>query len=373
MAFRGFVEIDGGGRMYVTNGVTTAFPLPPGNDGSIVVLISPDGDVVRLGADEYSITDGSVVFPIAPVAGWTLAFSLSDHSAADSILVIYPDGTTKRLAQDPWELLIQAKAERDEVKKLLKEAKNNLDAAERVVHVESEIAKEKLSARLEKYGSLVEDSIAQAANGAKGEILGYLGQQIEEVRTKHDETLNAREDAFRAAKAAADMAERAAANTEERVRAELEAATKQAIEAYERTRAMHSEILDFRDQAQSAAATTGAKLQEVMTSLTGAVIEQIRGLRAGAENELKAAVAKATAEVSGLTEEIRTARDSVQASAVRMLEIEGRVVELDKEQRIREEGTRATWNRIAGFKKTFDHRVLQMRGAAATEAGEGEE
>jgi predicted nucleic acid-binding Zn-ribbon protein len=136
-------------------------------------------------------------------------------------------------------------------------------------------------------------------------------------------------------------------------------------------------ILDSRDEAQRAAATAAGWIQETMSPIVNAVVEQIRGLRAGAENELKAAVSKSTAEVSGLVSEIRTAKDAAQASANRAAEAERRSAELDREQRIREEGMRATWMKIAGFKKTFDRQTSRMRGAAVeeagTETGEGEE
>jgi hypothetical protein len=348
----------------------------------MVALVSPTGAAVEVNEESYTVQDGTVFFNVPPPAGWTVGFSsdlLTGPGAAPlACTVVYSDGTLKQLDRDPWELLVEVKAERDEAKKLLRDAKNVIETAERVVHVESEIAKEKLSARLEKYGTLVEDSIRQAADGTRDEIQDWLSKQIQEVRAKHDETITAREDAYRAARAAADMAERTAANVEERVRDELQAITKQIAETYEKDWALHSEILNFRDQAQSAAATAGTKLQEAMTAIANAVIEQIRGLRSGAENELNAVVSKAVADVHGVVSEVKSAKDAAQTAVSQVLEIERRVVELDKEQRIREEGTRATWNRIAGFKKNFDHRVSQMRGTAVSgtavaEAGEGEE
>jgi hypothetical protein len=369
--------------MYEANGVTAEFPLlpltPEGDtpDGSVVVLVSPTGSAVTVSEESYTVRDGAVYFNVPPPEGWIVGFDsdlLAGPGARPLVCtVVYPDGTLKQLDKDPWELLAEAKTERDEAKKLLRDAQNAIEKTERVIHVESEVAKEKLSARLEKYGSLVEDSIRQAANGTRDELQDWLSRQIEEVRAKHDETMKAREDAYRAARAAADMAEKAAASTEERVKTELQTTTKQAIEAYERTRAMHSEILDFRDQAQSAAATTGAKLQEAMALTMNAMLEQARSLRATVEHELQTALSKENTEISGLVSEVKTARDATQAAAVRILEIERHCAEIDQAQHIREEGMKATWNRIAGFKKTFDHRVLQMRGTAVAETGEGEE
>ena len=346
--------------------------MPAGADGDTVVLVSPTGAAIKLSEENYTVQNGTVFFHTPPPAGWVVAFKMPSDAVALSVcMVIYPDGTLKELSQDPWELLTRAQAERDEARKLLKDAKNAIETAERVVHVESEIAKEKLSARLEKYGSLVEDSIQQAANGARDELRAYLAELIEEVRIKHSEARKARDDAFQAAQAAEELAEQAAARAEERVKNKLETGAAQAVEAYERMRAMRSEILEFRDEAQSASNTAAAKFYENSTSFMNAVIEQTRGLRAAAENEMKAAVSKAVSEVLGLAEEVRTAKDATQSAAARAAEIERRCMETDTAQRVREEGMKALWTRIAGFKKTFDRRVSQTRGPAA-ESGEGE-
>ena len=359
--------------MYEANGVTTGFPLSVGADGSTVVLISPAGAAIKMSGESYAVQNGTVFFYTPPPSGWIVAFEMPVDAVAPRVcMVVYPNGVIKELSQDPWELLALAATERDEAKKLLKEVKNAVDLAERVVHVESEVAKEKLSARLEKYGTLVEDSIKQAANGARDEVKDYLAELIQEILTKHDETRKARDETFQAVQVVEELAEHVASRTEERVKSKLEFGATRAMEAYERVRAMRSEFLEFRDEAKNASNTAAAKLHENSTSFMNVVIEEVRGLRAVAENEMKTTVYKAVSEVSRFAEEARTAKDATQAATVRAIQIEQRCVELDKAHAAREEGMRALWTRITGFKKTFDHRVSQMRSSVA-ELGEGEE
>jgi hypothetical protein len=357
--------------MYEANGVTAEFPLPQSADGTVVdgtvvVLISPTGSAARVNAGEYTVQNGAVIFSIPPPAGWTVAFAMPANTPALSVCtLVYPDGTMKQMAQDPTELLAEAKTERDEAKKLLREAKNALEATERVIHVESEIAKEKLSARLEKYGSLVEDSIAQAANGARDELLGYLALQMKEVRERHDETIKARDEALKARDAAQSAAEQATFTAVKEVMTALKGETEKAVNACEQARDLKSEITGLRDQAQTAAATTGERFQETIFPIVNAVIDQARSLAASAGNEIQTAIAKASGEMAGLITEARAARDASQAAANRAQEAERRSAELERTQIGREEGMRALWTRILGFKKTFDHRVSQMRGSAS--------
>jgi hypothetical protein len=339
----------------------------------VVVLISPAGAAVRMKqGDAYTVRDGTVFFTTPPPAGWIVAFEMPETSLQTGpgsatlgsvVLVIYPDGTMRQVEKDPWELLLAAQEDREEAKKLLRDAKSAIEAAERVVHVESEVAKEKLSARLEKYGSLVEDSIKQSAAGARDELRDYLGEQIEEVRTKHDETVRARASAYEAARSAEKAAERAAARTEETVKETLEDTAAKAVEAYERTRAMKSEILDLRDEAKNAATVAGNEVERTAGAYMNLVIEEVRSMKNAAANEMRSVTDKSAREAAGLVTEIKATRDAVQAAANRALEVERRVVEMDRAQVAREEGMKALWAHIASFKKTFEARVAQMRGS----------
>jgi hypothetical protein len=349
--------------------------LPAGVDGSLVVLISPDSSVkYRVSSDAYTVADGNVVFYTPPPTEWIVSFELPGEVVVPSVCtVIYPDGTLKQLSQDPYELLVLAQTERDEAKKLLKEAKNVVEVAERVVHVESEVAKEKLSARLDKYGTLVDESIRQAASAARDELRDYLGEMIEEVRTKHQEAVQARDLALTYKDLAQQSCLDAVMETEPKLTEHFQSIANHAIEAYTKTKELWNQTASFRDEVKSAAVNVSGDLYQKTMPIVNSVIDEVKSVRAAAQNEIQSLLAKANADVAAMMTDIRATRDATQAAAVRALEIERRCSEMDSAQAAREEGMRALWTRITGFKKTFDHRVSQMRGAAVIESGEGEE
>jgi hypothetical protein len=365
----------GGGRVDVGNGTTTEFPLPSGKFGSAVWLISPEGTATRMKlGSAYTVLDGTVFFSTPPPEGWVVSFEALENATNTGTVctVIYPDGTMQKVERDPWELLLSAKNERAEAKKLLRDAQNAIEAAERVVHVESEIAKEKLSARLDKYGTLVEESIKSAASGARDELRDYLGEQIEEVRTKHDEVVNARKKTHEACQCAEEAAALAAKSAVEQAKKELDAMAFQAFEACENTWALKSELISLRDEAKSAAASAASDVQKTAGEYMKLVLEEIRSLRNTAGNEFRIEFEKEKTSIAGLTSEIKEARVAAQTAATRAMEVERKCLELDTTQRIREEGMKALWERITSFKKTFDNRVSQTR-ARSGGIGEGEE
>jgi hypothetical protein len=301
-------------RHYVGNGITREFPLPEGADGENVYLLL-DGLIIPMNKESYAIQNGAAVFSIPPPNGSIVAFEPpagnADAGAAPYCYVIYPDGTMKKVSQDPYELLIEAKAERDEAKKLLRQAAETLEKTERVVHVESEIAKEKLTARLEKYSTLVEDSIKGVGDAAKTEVENSLDKKMIEFRNKHKsiQNIHARAEAIltEAREAATQAAALAAQEVEEKCR--------RAIEAADEMRALKIELQTLRDEAGNAAASSGANAAREAGAYTQAVIEEIRSLKAIVEGEVRAVVEKARAESVSLNSEIRAGLDDARRLA----------------------------------------------------------
>ena len=120
-------------------------------------------------------------------------------------------------------------------------------------------------------------------------------------------------------------------------------------------------------------ASASGDFYEKTLPIVNSVIDEVKSVKTAAENEIQSLLVKSHADISASMTEIRAARDATQAAAVRAMEIERRCVEMDRAQAAREEGMRALWTRIAGFKKTFEHRVSQIGGTAVIESGEGEE
>ena len=164
----------------------------------------------------------------------------------------------------------------------------------------------------------------------------------------------------------------AVAETEPKLTEHFQSIANHAIEAYKQTKELWRETASYRDEVKSAAFTASGDLYQKTMPLVNSVIDEVKSVKTAAQNEIQSLLAKANAEAAAMMTEIRTTRDATQAAAVRAMEIERRCSEMDNAQIAREEGMRALWTRIAGFKKTFDHRVSQMRGAAVIE-GEGEE
>jgi hypothetical protein len=206
--------------MYTGNGVTTEFPLPAGAGGDTVYLVSPAGSAVRMKqGDAYTAGDGAVSFTIPPPVGWVVSFgeeaegfitgqgsaTLAGFGAApQGLLVIYPDGSFKRLSRDPWELLVSAQAEAEEVRRLHASAREAEARAVAEIRELAAAASGELEGRLLGYGARAEDAIQAAARGAARELSEKLAVQLAEIRMEREA---ARHDAEEARKLGKELCE----------------------------------------------------------------------------------------------------------------------------------------------------------------------
>lgn len=342
--------------MYIGNGEAREFPLPEGKSGEEVYFLPDGGARVRLNDTAYRIEDGpekKVIFEIPPPEGVIISFEPGVEAAMKGVcVVIYPDGSVKEITEDPYTLLVEAKAERDEAKKLLKAAIDANEKTERFVKIESDIAREKLSARAEKYATLVDDSVKSAAAAASDAVKEAIGNQIEEAREIEASVAGIRgeiqtllEEARIAAMSAADDA--AAAMRERFARAE---------DAVSEIRSVKENVAAMRTEAVNAAGNAGAEINRLYAGLVEGVIEEIRGMRAAIGGETTAALEKTRAEAQGMTAEARNALSEIRANAASAAAIERRLVEIDETQRTREAGMKALWERMTEFRKKLDSR-----------------
>jgi hypothetical protein len=199
--------------MYTGNGITREFPLPEGNDGSEVYLVSPAGAAVRAKqGDAYAVRDGAVVFSIPPPAGWTIAFQTGPGSttlagfgaAPQGLLVIYPDGTIRKLDRDPWELLTEVKAELAEARGLRAEAREAETKAITEIKALAAAASGDLEGRLLGYGARAEDAISAAVNASAASLGETLAVQLREIRNEREAVLRELEESRKYAKTLAE-------------------------------------------------------------------------------------------------------------------------------------------------------------------------
>jgi hypothetical protein len=132
---------------------------------------------------------------------------------------------------------------------------------------------------------------------------------------------------------------------------------------------MKKEISSLRDEAKNAAANSGAEVTKAAGEFMQSVIEEVRSMKSAAWNDVSASVEKAKAENAAVTEEAKAARDESRRLLASIASIERRCGEIDAATQAREAGMRTLWDRITGFRKTFDARVSQMRANSR----EGEE
>lgn len=316
--------------MYKGNGITKEFPLPAGADGSVVVWRTENGARRLMEAEAYVVRDWNVVFEVAPPAGVIVAFEAGELAGIRALgvcTVIYPDGRVALIAEDPHELLTAAKAERDEARRLLKEARAEAENLEILVHQQGELSKEKLSARLEKYGGLVEESIKGAAALARDEVKDYLDKLILEIRNKHKAVVAAHEEIEASVKDADRMASTAAGAAERLVHDCCE----DAMKACEEIKRIKSETLDLRNETVNAASNAAAGAAKGFEARAGLVLEEVKSLRSTLQGEIKALVEGTKTELDAGLLEIRAQRAEIVRGIKHMNKIERFAIEKEDE------------------------------------------
>jgi hypothetical protein len=329
--------------MYIGNGVTRELPLPPGADGSVVCL----GGVRVKQGDAYVVENGSVIFSIPPPNGVDVTFEMPSALATGKCLVIYPDGSVREVSEDPHLLLAEAKAERAETKRLLAAALDASDKLERNVRLESEIAREKLTARLEKYAGLIDASVDGAAAATRDEIAAMVERQAAGMRETSAAVSSMLDEARAALEEAKGISDKSAARAAEGLKrrsARLE-------EALAEMAAIKREAEAIRDEARNAAAASGAEVNRTAGEYMRTVLEEIRTLKEMTQASVDAALKGYQAEAAEVRGEAGTVREEIRRILAEASAIQTRCEEIDAATRDRETGMRALWERITTRKE----------------------
>jgi hypothetical protein len=320
-------------RLYQGNGITAEFPLPEGADGTKVYLTA-GGKTIRMKEDgSYRIDAGTVVFDIPPPDGTVISFQEDAPARVHGVcVVIYPDGTVKEVTEDPYILLVEAKAERDGAKKLLHRIEDQLEKSERLIKVEGDIAKDKLTLRMEKYQDYIEEAVKGAAEAAQNEVKAYIDQKLIEMRKKHKETMDARTDV----EDKRSRMESRIGEAAEKVKAELAPLGENL-----------SELLDVEARTKAAS----ADVINLASSHVQAVIEDVRAVKSAAAADLQGFAERIKAENSVAVTEIKNMLSEMRVVSAQIKQIADRAAALDSGQQTREEGMKTLWNRMVTMHK----------------------
>jgi hypothetical protein len=325
--------------MYIGNGVTKEFPIPPGADGSVVCL----GGVRLKEGGAYAAEGGNVIFNIPPPEGVSVSFEVPISGPMTAkCLVIYPDGTMAQISEDPHELLTEAKIERAETKRLLASALDVSDKLERNVRIEGEIAREKLTSRLEKYAALVEGSVDGAAAAARDELIAKIGGHLAEMR----ETSAAVSSMLAEAKEALEEAKGASEKSAARAADGLKRKCSRFEEALLQMASIKRETEVIRDEARNAAVNAGAEVTRSGAEYMKSVMEEIRALRDADRTNMESALGRYMSEASAAREEVSGVVGETRRILSEASELEKRCSEMDAAARDRETGMRALWERM---------------------------
>lgn len=313
--------------MYRGNGNTKRFPLPEGADGAAVYLETAFGAIRLRQGDAYDVDGRDVVFRHAPGEGVIISFQDKEDvpSSMDGVrcMVLYPDGRMEPVCEDPLTLLVEARTEQDEAKKLLKEAKKEAENLEILVHQQSELAKEKISARLERYGGLIEESVKNAAALARDEVKDHLDRLMLEIRNKHKAVVVMHEQMQGILQEAKEVASASAHKAAD----EVGSLCSEALRACEEMRRLVSETLILRDEARRTATMAAADTKKEAETYLSLVAEEVRSLKQTLNNEVSAVVSGIKRELDADLREIRAHRIEMIRGTKNMNRVERYVIE----------------------------------------------
>jgi hypothetical protein len=271
-----------------------------------------------------------------------VAFDAPAAPVTARCLVIYPDGTMTAVSDDPLELLTEARTERAEAKRLLRDALDASDKLERAVRIEGDLAREKLTARLEKYSMLVDDSVAGAAKAARDEFMAEAARSAEDARKAGAAVAAMLEEAKGVLEAVREVAEKSA----ERAAEGLKRRSAKIGDAVSEMAALRNEARDFRDEARNAAANAEVNMAVIAAANMNAALEEIRAVKAAAKSETEAVLNGVRAEMTAMNAEARASKDEARRAIAGIAAMEKRCAEIDAATRDRETGMRALSERI---------------------------
>jgi hypothetical protein len=262
--------------------VTTEFPLS-GTDGAMVVLVSPSGAATRMKqGTAYTVHDGAVFFLTPPPEGWTVAFETPKNVSPPGKIVctvVYPDGTIREVEQDPWLLLAEAKKEREEMQKLLKEARHERETALSQIFAASNEAKETLKSRLLNYDARGEAAIAAAVRATEEGTATVVNKNLLEIRKKHKEVTTARaelEEMTKRAESAANTAGNAMVSI---IEEEVSACLREAKTACLRVQTAEAEVRRMKDEAKAAAEQAAADTTKLLDRRVDMFVRESENIR----------------------------------------------------------------------------------------------
>jgi hypothetical protein len=303
--------------VYKGNGVITAFPIPAGADGR-QVWISGEGFRTRASEGEaYEIADGSVIFASPPPAGTEISFAETAAAASGGPVctVIYPDGTVRNVYEDPMTLLAEAREERARSAKSLAEVRAECERAGLMARNYESIAKETLSARLDKYREAVDESVRHAAELARDEINDNIDRKILEIRKKHAEVRKLADEMEA-------MTAEAAREAREEIREEIRTAKAEmapALEAAGEVRSARSAIEEIVSAERLEASRAAERVIAEFAARSEGILREFGALKAALETEVRSAAIGALERTAAALDEIRRHRTDIDTTARALL------------------------------------------------------
>ena len=269
--------------MYIGNGVTKRFPLPKGNDGSVVILKFPNGKGVHVTENEgYTVKNGTVYFFVAPPSGVEVCFSDEDISEIEDVrkqLVIYSDGSYIEVDEDPVVILEEAKKLFSQAQTQMNELRDLISSTKTYISHTISDAQADLDGRLASYQALADKAVSVAAMEVRKEIIDewlpmYRG--LENARTDIFSDINKLEKLKDEIKRIARLTAESTAN---KIKQECESV----IRACEEIRALGPEIKASTLDAQSQVKRTGYEVSSEIKLQLNTELELLKTLRAKME------------------------------------------------------------------------------------------
>ena len=273
--------------MYIGNGVTKKFPLPAGYDGSVVILKIPNGKGVRMIQGEgYTVKDGAVIFYAPVPSGIEILFDDTGEielmsANSKSYVVIYADGSMREVDEDPTLILDEAKKILTDAKRVAAELEQNISDAKTYITSVLSNSGADLDGRLDGYSSKVEESVAEAAEQVRIQIMDEWNAILDRIEVEK----NTVKEYARNVEHIQDELESLSLNMAQTLKDELLSKCEDVLQGCEDLKILKSEVqtiaadvkLEVTQIAQNAAAEMRLKINEEL--------ELLRNLRSKMESD----------------------------------------------------------------------------------------
>jgi hypothetical protein len=174
-------------------------------------------------------------------------------------------------------------------------------------------------------------------------VKAYIDQRLGEMREKHRETMSARADVEGKRERMERRITEAAAEAAEGVRAELAPLRDELVGLKE----LKAALLEIEGRTKA----TSADVVNSAAAHVQAVIDEIRAAKSAATADIGGFADRTKAETALSVSEMKNMLSEAKAAAAQARQAAERAEELGDEQKTREEGMKALWNRIVTANK----------------------